>query len=240
MTFRAFNFADAGPYTLTATCQLVGESCYVFVQDEEWNVRVRFPQINRLADAFDRRTPADSTRGIYRIGVETFGPAPDVDSDPRILILVLDILDGYRESGDFFAGYFDRGNQAAPESREILYIDDDPLDLDSKLARATLAHEFQHMLHWRGDPNEEKWVDEGCSEYAERLGGYVDTTGVAAGFLSFPDLDLTDWQDLPLDYEKAMLFISYFANREGRSSLMPLVQSRWPGIAGFDSTAPYP
>ncbi|MSS73279.1 MAG: hypothetical protein EXS64_17585 [Candidatus Latescibacteria bacterium] len=235
LTFRAFDFGSGKPYTLTATCRLVGQHCYAFVQDEEWNTRVRLPQIQGLADAFDRSAAADTTRGIFDLDTATFGPPPDVDGDPRILILVLDIQDGYASTGNFFAGYFDFANESPPIGREVLFIDDRPLDLDSRLARATLVHEFQHMIHWNADSKEEKWVDEGCSEYAERMSGYADTTGVAQAFLSFPNVGLTEWQDLSLDYEKSMLFVAYFAHRYGRPSLRRLVQDRAHGVAGFAS-----
>ena len=236
LTFRAINFASGKPYTLTATCRLVGQRCYVFVQDEEWNVRVQPPQVQRLTDAFDRSSAADSTRGIFDLEAGIFGPPPDADGDPKILILVLDILDSYATTGNFFAGYFDSANETPPISREVLYLDDRPLDLDSRLARATLIHELQHMIHWNADPGEEKWVDEGCSEYAERMSGYADTAGVAPAFLSFPNVGLTGWQDLPLDYEKSMLFVAYFADRHGRPAVRRLVQDRAHGVAGFAST----
>ena len=74
------------------------------------------------------------------------------------------------------SGYYDVENQAPPTAREIVYLDSNPLDINSTLARATLAHEFQHMLHWNADPDEDKWLDEGCSEYAELACGYKDTT----------------------------------------------------------------
>lgn len=236
LTFRAFDFASGKPYTLTATCRIVGQRCYLFVQDEEWNARVQPPQVQRLADAFDRSAAADTTRGIFGLDTATFGPPPDVDGDPKILILVLDILDSYATTGNFFAGYFDSANQAPPIGREVLYLDDRPLDLDSRLARATLIHELQHMIHWNADPAEEKWVDEGASEYAERMSGYADTAGVAPAFLAFPNVSLTGWQDLPLDYEKSMLFVAYFADRHGRPAVRRLVQDRAHGVAGFAST----
>jgi hypothetical protein len=234
LTFRAFDFASGRPYTLTATCRLVGHRAYWFVQDEEWGTRVRGTQIQRLSESFDGAGAVGS--GIHGLGTETFGPLPDVDGDPRILVLVMDILDGYAATGNYLAGYFDSVNQAPPARREILYLDDRPLDLDSRLARSTLVHEIQHMIHWAADPTEEKWVDEGCSEYGERISGYADTTGVAAAFLSYPGRGLTEWQDLPLDYEKSMLFLTYFGDRFGRASVRSLVQNPAHGVAGFLQT----
>jgi len=38
-----------------------------------------------------------------------------------------------------------------------------------------MAHEFEHMIHWNGDPNEEAWVDEGLAELAMWFYGNPDT-----------------------------------------------------------------
>ncbi len=237
LSFRALNFSTFDRYTLTATCQFVGVHCYVFVQDEEWGNRVHFPEVDRLADAFDRASSADPSKGIHQLNTETFGPPPDVDGDPKILILVLDIVDDHATTGNFFSGYFDIENQSAPIGREIIYIDDRPLDIDSRLARSTLAHELQHMIHWNADPTEAIWVDEGCAGYSELLNGYTDTIDVASTFLEFTNIDLTGWQDdrRPLEDEKAFLFVSYFADRYGLSAIHNLVQNPIHGIEGFES-----
>ncbi|BBH70593.1 hypothetical protein ACTI_72780 [Actinoplanes sp. OR16] len=39
---------------------------------------------------------------------------------------------------------------------------------------STFAHEWQHLLGYYTDPEEEPWVDEGLSDYAQTLTGYVD------------------------------------------------------------------
>jgi hypothetical protein len=41
---------------------------------------------------------------------------------------------------------------------------------------STFAHEWHHLLSYYTDPVEEKWVDEGLSEYAQTLTGYVDAS----------------------------------------------------------------
>jgi hypothetical protein len=44
------------------------------------------------------------------------------------------------------------------------------------LYEATFAHEWQHLLHYYTDPFETTWVNEGISDYAQTLTGYVDST----------------------------------------------------------------
>ena len=237
LTVPAFSFrlGDEGHYQTTTTCRLVGQSCYLFVEDDVWGTsRVTQAGLESLAHAFDDATARQEDRGIFEVETDLFGPEPDVDGDPRILIVILDILDS-PFTGSTFIGYFDAENQTAPTSREIVYLDSDPLDIESELARATLAHEFQHMLHWRSDPDEEKWVDEGCSEYAELICGYKDTTkSTASAFLEVTNTSLTAWEDLAFDFDQAFLFMTYYVQRYGDAALKDLVSEPENGITGLE------
>ncbi len=42
----------------------------------------------------------------------------------------------------------------------------DNTDLADSFTYSVLAHEFQHMIHWYRDRNEESWMNEGFSELA--------------------------------------------------------------------------
>jgi len=44
-----------------------------------------------------------------------------------------------------------------------------------RLYEGTFAHEWQHLLHYYTDPFEGNWINEGLSDYAQTLVGYVDT-----------------------------------------------------------------
>jgi hypothetical protein len=43
-----------------------------------------------------------------------------------------------------------------------------------RLYEGTFAHEWQHLLHYYTDPFEGNWINEGLSDYAQTLVGYVD------------------------------------------------------------------
>lgn len=43
-----------------------------------------------------------------------------------------------------------------------------------RLYEGTFAHEWQHLLHYYTDPNETTWLNEGLSDVAQTLVGYVD------------------------------------------------------------------
>jgi hypothetical protein len=44
-----------------------------------------------------------------------------------------------------------------------------------RLYEGTFAHEWQHLLHYYTDPFEGTWMNEGLSDFAQTLTGYVDT-----------------------------------------------------------------
>lgn len=44
------------------------------------------------------------------------------------------------------------------------------------LYEGTFAHEWQHLLHYYTDPFETNWINEGLSDFAQSLTGYVDST----------------------------------------------------------------
>ncbi len=179
-------------YSVPSTCKAVGIDCYIFVEDSLWNSgRVDTNAVNAMEKAFDSSTPADSTKGIFQLDTQYFGNPPDVDKDQRIIILILDIKDGYNGSGPYVAGYFyslneyteaqaqSYGSNRHSNSAEIYYVDGNPTNLKTPsgvtLASATTAHEFQHMINWNysniNGINPLTFVNEGLSEAAMALCG---------------------------------------------------------------------
>lgn len=45
-----------------------------------------------------------------------------------------------------------------------------------RMYESTFAHEWQHLLSYYTDPDEEVWISEGMADYAQSLAGYADTT----------------------------------------------------------------
>ena len=45
----------------------------------------------------------------------------------------------------------------------------------ARLYEGTFAHEWQHLLHYYTDPFESTWMNEGLSDWAQTLTGYVNT-----------------------------------------------------------------
>jgi hypothetical protein len=192
---------DGHFYPVEATCRGVGKYAVIFVEDAQWNERVASKDVEGLIEVFDRATPGHPDQGIHERTTWAFGDPPDVDGDPKIYMLLLDIKDFLEEDGAFVAGYFSGVNEYTDEEvqrfgfrsneTEMFYLDVNPGRVSSEDARRTLAHEFQHMIHFNQDPDEETWINEGCSTFAEWVSGYKMRLPVH--FKDDPNNSLTDW-----------------------------------------------
>ncbi len=242
-TWYSVDFTNSTRYVVTSTCRAVGTNCYVFVEDSLWNVRVNQAAVDSVRNAFDLRCPANASKGIYQMDVDAFGNPPDVDNDPRIIILLLNIRDGFTGSGGFIEGYFSSYNEIPqPQSNaaEIYFLDANPLNLLSPAqlqeGLSTTAHEFQHMIHFNYDQNEITFINEGCSLVAEVNCGYPIYD--QSGFNTETNHYLFDWRsgDAVLnDYSRAARFATYLRDQEGIGFFRPLVASPQNGAAGIDA-----
>jgi hypothetical protein len=242
----ATNLVTNTEYPVPSTCRAVGTHAYYFVEDSLWaSGRVTQPQVDSVAAAFDLRTPASPTRGIYETDVETFGNPPDVDNDPKIIILILNIKDGFTGTGDYVAGYFYSLNEF-PEGTfsgrhsndaEIYYVDANPTNLGTSsglgIAMETTAHEFQHMIHWNYDRNEISFINEGCSMVAEVVCGFP--VSFQSDYTSNTDVYLLQWNNTLADYARAQRWILYLSNQFPNGYLKLLVQNIGTGIAGINN-----
>ena len=248
-TFFVPDFRSMQQYTVSAVLRGVGNFCYVFVEDTEWNTRVTAATVQAIIRAFDAAVPINPHRGIYLTLTETFGTPPDIDGNGRIILLLLNIRDK-DNGGQYTAGFFNPADQSRGVLRhpgfrgfpirsnegEILYIDTHPLNPNSETAHSVIAHEFQHIINWTHDAKEATWVDEGCAEYASFLCGYSLQEHIAA-FERTPTISLTTWPDAgdnPLPhYGAAFLWMLYLQEQYGGiATLVEIVQNRGTSFTG--------
>lgn len=166
---------------------------------------------------------------------------PGVDNDPR-----LHILHAYG-LGSGIAGYFSSADEysrlARPFSneKEMFYINLEWLNSarNYDYYETVLAHELQHMIHWYKDRNEETWVNEGLSEFAQEVAGYDPGTIFAGVFARNPDTQLNTWGQEQgnngVHYGASYLFMAYFSQRFGSDMTRALVAHPANGIRGFDA-----
>ena len=250
--FFAINFNTHEQYIVQSTLRAIGEFCYIFVEDSQWLRTVNEETVRSVRRAFDDTTPADLNRGIYEIETELFGAPPDIDGDKRIYLLLLDIRDKATRDSNFVAGFFSpinqhRGVLRHPEigilvrsnELDMLYLDTDPLNAGSEKAFGVLAHEFEHLIHWRHDPDEAIWINEGCAEYAMFICGYR-VSGHVSSFQQNPRISLIDWpqgaRSQLAHYGAVYLWMLYLHEHYGGSqTIAAIVKDRANGITGINN-----
>ena len=210
-----------------STCRAVGEHCYIFVADDQWNLHMDQDDVDLILPYLEDYTLISDQYGAIEMDIETFGPIPDeLDNDPKLIVF-------YSELGSFmgtmFDGYFSAYNQVTEEEAqymnppghsnecEMIYMTCHPLNPTDPIRISVLAHELQHLIHWGGDINEQTWVNEGCSELAMVLFGLPDP------IIDFPqqtDNSLTSWDQQFADYVKVMLFFTYLYEHYDQGDLI--------------------
>jgi immune inhibitor A len=215
-------------FQVQTTLRYVTDHAYFWVEN---GVSYRERELQELAETFEEK--------IYPTNREFFGSEwnPGSDGDPRLYILFV------RNAGDNIAGYFSSVDSYPPQAHEYsnwhetFVFNADTVDLNEEFTYGVLAHEFQHMIHWANDRNEEIWINEAFSELAMLLNGY-DTGGHDRLFARQPDLQLNDW---PTDqnitgphYGASFLFMTYFLDRFGENATKQLVQMPENGLTSID------
>jgi hypothetical protein len=210
-----------------ATCRAVGEYCYLFVADDQWNLHMEQTDVDEIMPYLEEYTMNSDQYGAIEMDIINFGPIPDeLDNDPKVIVF-------YMELGSFggstFDGYFSSYNQVTEAEAqnmnppghsnecEMIYMTCYPLQPADPIRISVLSHELQHLIHWGADLNEATWVNEGCSELAMVLFGLPDPI---TGFPNNPDNSLITWNQQFADYVKTMLFFTYLKEHFGDNNLI--------------------
>jgi len=183
------------------------------------STRVTDAQVAGLIREFDERIHPRET-AAFSTPPDRDGTDPLITGDytgdgGRTVTLVDNVRDAnyadFPEAATYIAGFFSAQLNELVD-RNVMTIDaydwqhrsgatppDEPTgDLcTSRPARprmyeGTFAHEWQHLLQYYADPAEEVWVNEGLSDYAQTLVGYVD--GAATVYRPGADTHLVCFQ----------------------------------------------
>jgi len=227
--FHASNSDTDEAFDIYAILEYKTEHVYMWVEEG-----VRFDQDDLIAaaDLFEEH--------IYPTDRAFFGSewTPGVDNDPHISILHT------RNLGDYTLGYYFSPSEFVSAVREdsnemeMFYVNLDYLAINSNDYHSTLAHEFQHMIHWYNDRNEDTWLNEGFSELASYLNGF-DPGSADVSFASQPDNQLNDMDyDAPdgyASYGAGYLFTFYFLDRFGPEATQSLVAHPENSLASVEA-----
>ncbi|MDY6847432.1 MAG: immune inhibitor A [Chloroflexota bacterium] len=215
-------------FKVNTILRYLGDHVYFWIEE---GVDYDQEDLNALGDTFDKE--------IYPTNREFFGGEwyPGVDGDPRIYIVYAGGL------GNSLAGYFSSADSLHPEAHafsnahEMFLINSDNVALWEDYIYGTLAHEYQHMIHWYRDKNEETWLNEGFSMLAELINGF-DPGGFDYSYINNPDLQLTDWgTDVGRNgphYGASLLFTTYFLDRFGDEATQAVVAHDENGMESID------
>ena len=203
------------------------EHAYFWIED---GVKYDKDRVKKLGDLFENQ--------IYPTDREFFGSEwkPGVDGDDHLYIIYC------RGLGDNIAGLFSSIDSIHPLARpdsnghESFFMSADNLNFGEE-DYGTLAHEFQHMIHWYRDRNEDTWMNEGFSVLAEFLNKF-SIGGFDELFVMNTDRQLTDWPNDPDQttphYGESFLFLAYFLDRFGEDATKALVAEPENGMSAID------
>ena len=227
-SFWATNTDTNENFKVQATLRYVGDNIYFWIEN---SVRYNQSDLIPLAETFDKEIiPTDR---------EFFGEEwnPGVDGDPRFYVLYAGNL------GMNLAGYYSSADELHPDAHpysnahEMFLINSDTVDLRDNYIYGTMAHEFQHMIHWYQDRNEETWVNEGFSMLAEHVNNY-DAGGFDWEYMDNTDMQLNDWGgdvgDNGPHYGASYIFFVYFLDRFGDDATKALVRHDENGFTGIE------
>ena len=215
-------------YQVDAILRYKGNHIYFWV-DVEANYSKS--KLKDLAETFDQK--------IYAKNRDFFGSewSPGVDNDPRLYILYAHGV------GSRIAGFFSSTDEVNPlvnpysNVHEMFILNSDTVALSDPFTYGVMAHEFQHMIHWYRDRNEDAWLNEGFSELASFINGY-NNGGFDYSFISDPDLQLNDWPNdknkTTPHYGASFLFTNYFYDRFGEKNTQKIIAEKENGLDSFD------
>ena len=170
---------------------------------------------------------------------EVFGTEsnPGVDNDPRFHVLFTGKI------GDAYNGYFSAEDSADPLIRptsngmELVFLNTRLLTQGTNAVIDTLAHEYQHMIHFNYDQNEPSFINEGLSCLAEYLALGTFRDAFIHNYLGDTGRSLIWWPDSGTNvpyYGSAFLFSVYLYDRFGEDVIRALVCEAENGLNGLD------
>lgn len=252
-SITAFNVIDkllTSPTWIPLDFELKAESdiARIWVQvDELSNGNVNDATIADLRMALLEETPSGSintSQGIIVNDNQIFGDPPNVDGDGKVDVLLYDINEG--SSDCCIMGYVTPQdlNLNAPDGQgnkaDVLHLDSNEGISGSNFnLLGTAAHEYQHLIHFNYDRNEEAFLNEGLSEWAETMNGYPSRSVL---YLTNPfeySQPLFTWRGadpistLVLDYQRAGLFITYIAEQFSPEIAGSITQQSIAGAEGL-------
>ncbi len=227
-TFWVSDYTDEH-VQIEATLHFVTDHAYFWVDD---TAEFEPADLEKLANKFENK--------IYPVNRRFFGSewSPGIDNDEHIYIIFA------RRVGIYTAGYFSSADEMHPmahdfsNGHEMFVLNIDNVEMADEFTWSTLAHEFQHMIHWYHDRNENVWVNEGFAEVAQLINDFP-IGGTVQEYASDPDTQLNTWTSDSDEnfkhYGNSFLFFAYFLDRLGKEATQALAAHPENGLTSIDA-----
>lgn len=256
--FRVY-ISDGYVPQVTATCRLIRSatatsSLIIYVDNSiNWADPAVQSYVQQLGSAW---------ASIYATDRAVFGAEPPSGFNGLALgndvtLLLTNVWNqSYSELAGFFnpADLYPTSTQPNSNQRKMFYLSYNPVRFTQETIISTMAHEFQHMINFHqrkvNGLEEDTWLDEALSGYAEHICGYSINNGKNQSkalqandfFDSIAATSLTSWQDTHAAYGQAFLFGVWFGQKFGGQggSLQSLLTTTTTGtgaIAAFTGVA---
>ncbi|HEY8325718.1 MAG TPA: hypothetical protein VIG77_14560 [Ktedonobacterales bacterium] len=218
--FWVINATQSGYHQISARLDYVTPHLYVYVQD---GANVDYLALKRSADLFESQ--------IYDRDRAAFGDQWNLGPDHQPRITLLNALN-LGPVGGYFSSEDEYPSAINPFSndRQMIYLNlTGGATPGSAYYDATLAHEFQHMIHWWARPADPSWMNEGMSMLAQQLNG-LPTNGIEQAYFNAPQTPLVNgWTDdaranVPR-YGAGYAFLDYFYERYGGDAALRALMS---------------
>ncbi len=197
------------------------------------------PYSRAKAQALAERLETDVLGGLKNLF--NYSLPPGVDGDPRLIVAITH-NPGFRQAGIFGKGHalprtlFPNSNQ-----REMVVINialrDGSVLFDDFIVEI-IAHEYQHVLLHHRDFNEELWLNEALSSFAEYYTIGLESVGQTAEmFLESPNTGLTHLRlgaKLGEKYGAGALFMIFLAEQYGDKMIERLQAESADGWRGVE------
>lgn len=270
--FLSLDDAQGTYYFKEYTLRAVGKYAEIWVandrdfpqEDRGASVEITDEHVAYVLDEFDQTIypnvteffgipDAHNGKNQHELITDTFGENYYVSSDgsDRNIILVDNVRDANfydPEFPSYIAGFYSPMFELYTD-RNVITID--AYDWENRVGpdaarphmyEGTVAHEYQHLIHDDNDSDEELWMNEGMSGFAEYIAGYGHPENHVDFFRDHPENSLVAWEDqgpreILADYGIAYLFQLYLNDHYGGGDfIQALAKNEKNGIEGVNDT----
>lgn len=229
---------------LSATLVYDGRLARIWVDNRD-TARIDAVVLRELARSLDTATPAgsrDPAKGIIENEQDVFGKSPTrFKAGGKDDFLLFDIPNASAE-GLMLLGYFHTKDQYSrkevPMSNELnmLYIDSREGMRSVRQLMSTIAHEYQHLIHFGRNPHSERFYTEALSELATVITGFHLSN---RDYMAHTNSPLFRWNETDavmsqVDYQRGLTLMRYLHEQYGERFIHSLVDADGEGVARIE------